>query len=201
MIVLLASKHDIKNEIQLLNQLFSAGLECYHLRKPNKTREEHVDFLKKIDPIYHHRIVLHHFHELTNDYDLKGIHFEEEQRRNYIETPTRYFKDLSLFGKTISSIFYDLNDLENSDFEFDYHFLCATISPETKPNAEQNRLDVNHVDKFIIPVGEMDKSTLHNAFTLGYKGVAVLDAVWQSQDPVKSFTELKTDYDAIFIKP
>lgn len=200
MIVLLAAKREIENETQVLNQLFSAGLECYHLRKPAKTRQEHVDFLKEIDPKYHNRIVLHHFHELTNDFDLKGIHFEEEQRRNYIETPSRYFKDLSLFGKTISSTFHELNDLVDSDFEFDYHFLWPPISLGNEPNSEGKRIDVNHIDKLIIGLIDMDANTIHDAFTLGYKGIAVLETVWQSKDPLTTFTDLKTVYDAISLK-
>ena len=36
MIVLIAPEKDIKDEITILNQLFEAGLEFYHLRKPEK---------------------------------------------------------------------------------------------------------------------------------------------------------------------
>ncbi|HUH29238.1 thiamine phosphate synthase [Gelidibacter sp.] len=201
MMVLLSPKFDIENEIQILNQLFIAGLECYHLRKPDRTRQEYVDLLKEIDPKYHNRIVIHQFHELTNDFNLKGIHFEEQQRRNYIETPTRYFKDLKLFGKTISSTFHELNDLVDSDFEFDYHFLWPLFSLGKQPNSEVNRIDVNHVDKGIIAVGDLDKKTFYDVFTLGYRGIAILETVWQSKDPLTSFTDLKTVYDTIIIKP
>lgn len=150
MIVLISPENDIENEILMLNQLFSAGLESYHIRKPHKNHQEYAHYLKEIDPIYHNNIVLHEFHELTNEFDLKGIHFEEQQRRDYIETPTRYFKDLSLFGKTISSSFHGLNDLVASDFEFDYHFLSAVAPSNSESNLNLNLLDVNGIDKLII---------------------------------------------------
>lgn len=200
MIILLSAKIDIENETHILNRLFLLGLECFHLRKPAKTREEHIGFLKEIDSKYHHRIVLHHFHELTNDFNLKGIHFEEDQRRKYIETPTRYFKDLSLFGKTISSTFHELDDLLDSDFEFDYHFLSPAILGN-QSSSEGKYIAVSHIDKRIFAVEALDKEIIHELFTLGYKGIAVLETVWQSKDPLKSFTDLKTVYDAISSDP
>ncbi|MBA6154334.1 thiamine phosphate synthase [Gelidibacter maritimus] len=197
MIVLIAPKIDIENETQILNQLFSAGLECYHLAKPNKNSQEHVDFIKEIDLKFHNRIVLHHFHELTNMFDLKGIHFEEEQRRNYIETPTRYFKDLNLFGKTISSSFSELNDLVDSDFEYDYHVLSSIFVSGNQPNVEGIQVKVSDIDKNIIAKYECDLSTIQKVFDLGYKGVAVSEKIWHNNEPVASFTKLKAHHDAI----
>lgn len=199
MIVVISPKTDIENEIQILNQLFSAGLECYHIRKPHKNLQEYAHYLKEIEPKYHHRIVLHDFHELSNEFDLKGIHFEEQQRRDYIETPTRYFKDLSLFGKTISSSFHELNDLVTSDFEFDYHFLSLVAPSNSESHPNLSLLDVNDIDKLII--GMSDKCDLQEVLNLGYRGLAVMESVWQSDDPVKSFTELKTTYDSLINKP
>ncbi|RXJ45827.1 thiamine phosphate synthase [Gelidibacter gilvus] len=201
MIVLIAPQKDIENETQILDQLFESGLECYHLRKPYKTAQEYVNFITEIDPKYRNRIVLHHFHELTNNFDLKGIHFEEEQRRKYIESPTRYFKNLKLFGKTISSAFHELNDLEHSDFEFDYHFLWSQFPSETQTTSERKRSDVNGIDKLIFCVSELDANTIHEIFALGYKGIVVMEDFWQSKEPLENFTNLKTVYDAIITKP
>ena len=44
MIVLIAPEKDVANEIEILHQLFEAGLEYYHLRKPFKNLEEHVSY-------------------------------------------------------------------------------------------------------------------------------------------------------------
>ena len=107
MIVLIAPENDIDNEILILNQLFEAGLEYYHFRKPNKSYQEHCDYLDAIDTKYHNRIVTHYHHELINEYNLKGIHFQEQKRRDHINNPGHYFKDLNMFGKTISSSFHE----------------------------------------------------------------------------------------------
>jgi thiamine-phosphate pyrophosphorylase len=80
MIVLISPEEDIKNEMVILNQLFDAGLEFYHLRKPLKNIQEYSAYLNKIEIKYHNRIVVHEFHELINKYNLKGIHFQEKKK-------------------------------------------------------------------------------------------------------------------------
>ena len=83
MIILIAPEIDIKNEIQILHQLFDAGLEFYHFRKPSKNLEKHRDYLNKIDEKHHDKIITHYFHELANEYNLKGIHLQEQARIDF----------------------------------------------------------------------------------------------------------------------
>src|SRR5690606_19633234 len=130
-----APENDIPNEIDILNQLFQEGLEYFHLRKPHKDYQEHVDYLNKIDPSYHSRIVVHDYHKLINEFNLKGIHFQEQERIDHIDNPGRYFKGLNLFGKTISSSFHEPKDIEDCYFEFDYHLLSPVFSSLSKEGA------------------------------------------------------------------
>ena len=90
MIIVIAPEKDVKDEINILNQLFEAGLECYHLRKPDKNYDEHCDYLNRIDSKYHGKIVAHHFHELINKFNLKGIHFTEQKRIDHIDNCLLY---------------------------------------------------------------------------------------------------------------
>ena len=103
MIVVIAPENDVPNEIELLHQLFKAGLAYFHFRKPHKDYKAHVDYLNQIDQQYHNRIVVHYHHELINAFNFKGIHFQEQQRIDHIDNPGQYFKGLNMFGKTISS--------------------------------------------------------------------------------------------------
>lgn len=194
MIVLIAPEEDIKDEISILNQLFEAGLEFYHLRKPNKSYEEHCEYLNQIDAKYHKRVVVHYFHELINEFELKGIHFQEQKRRDCIDNPGHYFKDLKMFGKTISSSFHEPEELQHCDFEFDYHLLSPVFSSISKQGYEGKGFNVSHIDKFIIGMGGMHTETISDAFKLGFKGIGVLGGVWNTENPVRSFTELKKEY-------
>ncbi|GAA3650504.1 thiamine phosphate synthase [Flavivirga jejuensis] len=195
MVVVIAPEEDIQNEILILNQLFEAGLEYYHLRKPEKNHQEHVDYLNQIDVKYHHRIVVHYFHELINTYDLKGIHFQEQKRKDHIDNPGHYFKGLNMYGKTISSSFHEPDDLEACDFEFDYHLLSPVFSSISKKGYEGRGFDVNHIDKRIIGMGGVTTDNLNEFDKLGFKGVGVLGGIWNSNKPIDIFKKMKNHFE------
>ena len=197
MIVLISPEKDIKNEMVILNQLFDAGLEFYHLRKPLKNIQEYSAYLNKIETKYHNRIVVHEFHELINKYNLKGIHFQEKKRRDHIDNPGQYFKNLNMYGKTISSSFHELEELENCEFEFDYHLLSPVFSSISKKGYEGKGFNVKNSDKLIIGMGGVDLSTISDIFKLGFKGVGVLGGVWNMQNSLQSFIDLKNKYTLI----
>lgn len=197
MIVLISPEEDIKNEMVILNQLFDAGLEFYHLRKPLKNIQEYSAYLNKIEVKYHNRIVVHEFHELINKYNLKGIHFQEKKRRDHIDNPGQYFKSLNMYGKTISSSFHELEELENCEFEFDYHLLSPVFSSISKKGYKGKGFNVKNSDKLIIGMGGVDLSTISEIFKLGFKGIGVLGGVWNRQNPLQSFIDLKNKYTLI----
>lgn len=192
MIVLIAPEEDLQNEILILNQLFEAGLEYYHLRKPKKNYQEHCDYLNQIEVKFHNRIVVHYFHELINAYNLKGIHFQEQKRRDHIDNPGQYFKGLSMFGKTISSSFHELDDLDSCEFEFDYHLLSPVFSSISKQGYEGRRFDVTHIDKRIVGMGGVTTDNLTKFIKLGFQGVGVLGGIWNNNNPIEVFKKMKS---------
>jgi len=193
MILVLTPENKVTNEAQKINQLFEAGLQCLHLRKPYKDYQEHCDYLNQIDFQYHNRIVVHHFHELINKYNLKGIHFTEQKRKDHIDTPGQYFKKLSMFGKTISASFHNPDDLESCYFEFDYHLLSPIFSSISKKGYKGKGFNVNYIDKNIIALGGINKTNIQEAYNLGYRGVAVLGSIWKSENTAKNFINLKSE--------
>ncbi|WP_303315366.1 thiamine phosphate synthase [Flavivirga abyssicola] len=195
MIVLIAPETDIHNEILILNQLFEAGLEYYHLRKPEKNYQEHCTYLNQIDVKYHNRIVVHYFHELINTYNLKGIHFQEQKRRDHIDNPGQYFKGLNMYGKTISSSFHEPDDLANCEFEFDYHLLSPVFSSISKKGYEGRGFDVNHIDKRIIGMGGVTTDNLNEFNALGFKGVGVLGGIWNNNKPLEVLKKMKNHFE------
>jgi thiamine-phosphate pyrophosphorylase len=190
MIILISPEKDVKDEITILNQLFEAGLELYHLRKPEKNYKAHCDYLNQIDTKYHNRIAVHFFHELINEYDLKGIHFQEQKRRDCLDIPTDYFAGLNVFEKTISSSFHEVAELEKCEFEFDYHLLSPIFSSISKSEYEGRGFDVNYIDKKTIGMGGVTIENLSEFTALGYKGVGVLGSVWNNSSPIKYFKKM-----------
>ena len=194
MIVLISPEENLHNEIVILNQLFEADLEYFHLRKPEKNYQEHADYLNQIDAKYHNRIVVHYFHDLVNAYHLKGIHFQEQKRKDHVDNPGRYFKRLNMYGKTISSSFHEPDDLENCEFEFDYHLLSPVFSSISKKGYEGRGFDVNHIDKRIIGMGGVTTDNLIEFNKLGFKGVGVLGGIWNNSQPLDVFKKIKRYY-------
>jgi thiamine-phosphate pyrophosphorylase len=186
-IIVIAPEDDLPKEIDLLTQLFEAGLEHFHLRKPYKNYKAHCEYLNQIEEQYHNKIVVHYHHELINEFKLRGIHFQEQNRIDHIDNPGQYFKGLDMFGKTISSSFHEPKDLEDCYFEFDYHLLSPVFSSISKKGEEGRGFDVSHIDKTIVGMGGVTANNLKAFDTLGYKGVGVLGGVWHSDTPVEVF--------------
>ena len=200
MIILIAPENDILNEIETLNQLFEEGLMYYHLRKPDKNYVEHVDYLNKIDEKFHNRIVVHYHHELINEFNLKGIHFQEQKRIDHIDNPGQYFKNLNMYGKTISSSFHEPEVLKACYFEFDYHLLSPVFSSISKQGYEGRGFNVNSINKTIIGMGGIDTETIEETLQLGFKGIGVLGGVWNSENPVESFKKIKEQFEKSSLK-
>ena len=200
MIILIAPENDILNEIETLNQLFEEGLMYYHLRKPDKNYVEHVDYLNKIDEKFHNRIVVHYHHELINEFNLKGIHFQEQKRIDHINNPGQYFKNLNMYGKTISSSFHEPEVLKACYFEFDYHLLSPVFSSISKQGYEGRGFNVNSIHKTIIGMGGIDTETIEETLQLGFKGIGVLGGVWNSENPVESFKKIKEQFEKSSLK-
>lgn len=195
MIIVITPEEDIKNEIKILNSLFENGLEILHLRKPHKNDEAHVLYLNQINEKYHNRIVIHYFHELTNDFNLKGIHFQEQKRKDALENGSEYFIGLNMMGKTMSSSFHEPEELANCDIEFDYHLLSPVFSSISKKGYEGRGFDVNNIDKTIIGMGGINTATIAKTIQLGFKGIGVLGGVWNTENPVESFKSIKIEYE------
>lgn len=195
MVVLIAPELEFKDEMTILHQLFDAGLDYYHLRKPAKDYDALVGYLNKIHPMYHDRIVVHQCHRLINVFNLKGIHFPEQLRKDTIDQPSRYFRNLELYGKTISSSFHEIEDVVACDFEFDYHLLSPIYSSLSKVGYEGRGFDVNSIDKMIIGMGGATSANINDFIALGYKGIGVLSGIWNSVSPVESFKAIKSHFE------
>ena len=189
MIVIISPEIDVDNEISILNQLFNEGLEYYHLKKPSKNITEYCDYLHQIDEEYHNRIVIHSYHELINEYNLKGIHFEEQLRRDKLDIPSRYFIGLSMFGKTISSSFEQVDELIASNFEFDYHLLSQHYSTTSL----EKGLDGNSIRKKIIGICSKE-SNIKKLVKSGFKGVLIQEEIWSSLITVNDFKKIRDSF-------
>ncbi len=192
MIFLISPENDITNEIDILHQLFEAGLTHFHLRKPNKTFNEHCEYLNQVDEKYHPFIMTHNFpNELTNAYTLKGIHLEERKWRTQKHKLKNYVSDFKKQGFTVSSSYHETKDLEAQTVAFDYYILSPVFGAISKSNMKGRGFDVKHISKFITGMGGINAETTPEAIALGFRGVGALGGVWNAENPVQSFKALQ----------
>ena len=123
----------ISHEAKYIDQLFEAGIDLLHLRKPDSTPEECEQLLQKIDPKWYPQIVIHDHFELCGKYHLHGIHLN--RRNNQI--PENFQGSLSRschsFKEVIESIDNTNPDSpKGSKSEFDYVFLSPIFDSISK---------------------------------------------------------------------
>lgn len=194
MIILISPENDLANELETVHLLFEAGLDYYHFRKPAKNKAEHETYLQQLDPQYYNRIVIHNFHELAKDFALKGIHLEEKKWRkkgNDLQAYTQKFSDQ---GFSVSSSYHEPEDLKAQPIIFDYYLLSPVFGAISKPGYEGRGFDVNDIPKKIVGMGGINTKSTPKALALGFKGVGALGGIWNAEDPVKTFLEMKQQF-------
>lgn len=82
----------IENEANYINQLFEAGLDLLHLRKPESCIADCERLLQEINPKWYPGIVVHDHFSLCGKYHLHGIHLN---RRNH-QVPDGFRKSVPL---------------------------------------------------------------------------------------------------------
>jgi len=197
MVIVLTSEKPLYNEAVQINALFDVGLEILHLRKPTFTIEGYRSLLEQIDTKYHNRIMIHQFPELTMEYQLRGIHLQEQARldlEDALEVTILVYKNK---GFAVSSSFHSKEEIIHCDVDFDYVLLSPVFGSISKKGYEGKGFDVNDLDAFVIGMGGINENTLEETYKLGFKGVGVLGGIWNTENPIQSFINIKKANDAI----
>lgn len=205
MIVLISPENSLPNELQILHQLFEEGLQCFHLRKPKRSKGDYEKYLSQLDENFQNRVVVHEHYELLEKYDLKGIHFPERTRNQLlsdrkIDLNDRLMKTAEGFdfqtdaNKTISTSFHEVSELEKCSISFDYQFLSPVFTSISKENYTGKQFDVKSISKKVIGLGGIDKSNIGQLKELGYSGAALMGGIWKSSSPIADFKEMQQHF-------
>ena len=152
--------------------------------------------MNRIDVKHHDKIITHYFHELAVEFNLKGIHLQEQVRIDFGTDLEKYVMENSK-TLSVSSSFHNPSDLESCSVNFNYHLLSPVFSSISKQGYEGKGFDVNGTNKIIIGIGGVNEQTIDATLNLGYRGIGVLGGVWNSKDPVEAFLSIKRKYDEL----
>lgn len=192
-IIVISNPVKINDEINILISLFKHGLKLLHLRKPDFTKEEYQNIIKSIPKEYHNNIVIHSHYELTNVFNLKGIHLPEYTRTNF---NTENLNEIFSKYNVISSSFHNLNDLSNINNDYEYVFLSPIFNSISKNNYNTT-FKINDISSAlkksqnkIIALGGINLNNAKQAINMGFSGIALHGTIWSSKNPINSFIEI-----------
>ncbi len=193
-LLLISPEQDLKDEIEVLVQLFNHGLTTYHLRKPDWSAEKTQQWIKQLPKEFHNRVVLHNHFELAKNFELKGIHLNEKNKPNAGQ--------LSKY-KIISASFHTLEDLKANAFPYEYVFLSPIFDSISKAGYKSNfdlkllaqglgelKLQNSSTPK-AIGLGGINALNILALKSAGFSGAALVGSVWQGENPVKAFSEIQ----------
>ncbi len=195
MIIIISNPTSIADEHSIIHQLFDEGLEIFHLRKKDYSENEVRKFIEKIPEKHFNRIVLHNNFHLAKEYNLRGIH-----------VPADYKMEVSKGSLSIS--YHSMDEIEKFDKKFDYGFVSPLFDSISKVGYK-SKFDLKEVREFlqtykplsplgragegplIIALGGIDEDKIDIIKELGFSGIALMGAIWQSENPIEKFKRIK----------
>lgn len=192
-------------EIDDLVQLFEEGLQTFHVRKPRLGKQELEDYLNAIPKKFHNRIVLHTFHRLRSDFRLKGLHLSRHHRTTKYTTRFR-FRRLKLLNPRLifTRSCHSVEELNEEKKNYDYVFLSPIYSSISKSNYDSN---LNHSEimealpssqQNVFALGGIDIDKLSDCRSMGFSGVALLGAIWNSEKkPIEAYRQALLELEGI----
>ncbi|MCP4755238.1 MAG: thiamine phosphate synthase [Proteobacteria bacterium] len=197
-ILIISNPNPVDDETGLVNRMFEAGLEIFHLRKPEYSKLRLKEFIGAIEPKYRNRIVLHSYYRLIGDFTLRGVHLTEKRKKRKVATRISlgYLKIIRPDMKTSIS-FHDLKELQSGPPGMSYAFLSPVFDSISKSGYkaafETSELEksLSNTDTNIVALGGCQAGNIKHLKKLGFYGAAFLGAVWNSRNPVQRFLEIK----------
>ncbi|PWK23822.1 thiamine-phosphate pyrophosphorylase [Arcicella aurantiaca] len=186
--VIISNPTDFEGEIDIIEQLLSDKTLIFHLRKPEKSKDELTEFLQKISPKFYRQIVVHSHHDLLKKYNLKGVHFTEKMREQLPNDDLiSMAKTLRKRGLTVSFSLHSLEAIEQLPCKADYVFLSPIFQSISKPDYP-SAFSIEILKQFfknrisnvpVLALGGVNNENIEIVQTIGFQGYALMGSVWK----------------------
>ena len=197
-IIIISSTDDIEGEHEMLHQMFEAGLENFHIRKPKYSTPKLKEYLQKIDKKYRDRVVIHTHHELCIPFNLRGIHLTNRHRKKRF-LQTWFMMKYIRFKKPdiqVTTSFHLIHSLYRYSPEFAYVFLSPIFDSISKVgykntfNDESLKEALSKTQYEVVAMGGVNYDALEKVKQYGFQGFALLGSIWSNSDPVAEFKRI-----------
>ena len=165
----------IEHEAKYINQLFEAGIDLLHLRKPDSSLEDCEHLLQEIAPKWYPQIVVNDHFFLCPKYHLHGIHLN---RRNH-EIPEG-------FQGSISRSCHSFEEVKAATSIYNYVFLSPifdSISKQGYTHSFSNKdledaANNGVINEKVIALGGISSIYIPQLRAWNFGGAAFLGDVW-----------------------
>lgn len=196
-VIVISPSKKRENEIKNVIQMFEAGLDSYHVRKPTFSTKQLQAYIEEIPKHFYNRIVIHSHHNLARKYNLQGVHYTKKHlvknirnwwREKMLRISTSKITKTTSYGKLAS--LYDLEDIK-----FDYVFLSPifdTITGKYQSGfyEESIRAAIQKTGKKIIARGGIDITRIEKIHELGFYGLALYSIIWDKENPLEEYLKV-----------
>ncbi|MBM7418405.1 MULTISPECIES: thiamine phosphate synthase [Chryseobacterium] len=189
MIIVISPEELVQNETEIINQLFREGLDLLHIRKPFIGQNEMKDFIQKIDSKFYSQLVLHSHYDLAENFNISRFHFREIDRKNGLYQ--------SFTDKKKSTSVHDIETFNQLNKEWEYAFISPVFPSISKKGYGENSTILNDIKKRdnsnvkLIALGGINENNIHHVFDNNVDGVALLGAIWESDEPLNVFRKCR----------
>lgn len=188
-VIVISAPSKVPSEIQTIRALLEAGLQQFHVRKPNFDDFDMIHFLLTIPKEYHQYLVLHsHFH-LAKEFNLKGIQVGADRVNEAKEYPNSF----RYYGYSAHSY----NEVLQNKNKYTHFFLSPIFDSVSKPEYkstfdkdELQRFIQKNLDIQIIALGGINETNAKAALGIGFSGLAFLGSIWQSKNAVDLYQSI-----------
>lgn len=193
-------QYEIFKEAQKINELFEAGMEVLHIKKPLHTYSQMASLLNGIDGSFHKRIVVHSHFSLLRKYSLKGIHVDSKDLSGFFYH--QYLKCLkSKYNISLSTTISKINSEIVTDDLVDYSFFGPIYTKYSEEmimenvNLKEIKASLSSVSKDIYAQGCFTIENVQAVRASNFKGVVFQSMLWKSEDILSTFKMFQLSFE------
>lgn len=183
MLIVLSDSDFRSGETELVNQLFLAGLDLFHIRKYGASEESLLKWINEIAIEYRSRLVLHHDHEWGRSIGLNRFHYSERDRKTWKEHNWFGRSNAYVYSASVHSV-EEYNELPD---QFAYAFLSPVFDSISKEGYKAVEFDLakrTNEHTRLIGLGGIRSENIKQVSEMGFDGAALLGAIWNNPDPI-----------------
>lgn len=166
----------VENEHSRIIEFLNGQIDYFHIRKPQFSEEEMIEYIKKFPIEIREKLSLHDFHNLAFEFGIGGIHLNSRNRvinRDFIK-------------KRISCSCHSLDEIKNKIKFCDYLFLSPIYNSISKKGHKsqfeiQDLKKSNLINDKIIALGGVTIEKFEELKEIGFGGAAMLGKLWKNK--------------------